>query len=52
SLSSSVQDGKEKWFSELFGPEWEGKTILQTLQSGLARENDSPSVQTFGIRKQ
>ncbi|RIA83565.1 hypothetical protein C1645_833643 [Glomus cerebriforme] len=27
SPSSLVQTGKEKWFSELFSPEWEGKTV-------------------------
>ncbi|RIA80986.1 hypothetical protein C1645_837756 [Glomus cerebriforme] len=33
----------KKWFSKLFSPEWEGKTVLQTLQFRMERENDSLS---------
>ncbi|RIA79638.1 hypothetical protein C1645_840233 [Glomus cerebriforme] len=64
SPSSSVRTGKGKRFSELFSPEWEGKTVLCAFGSilksetvlfafGLVREigNDSPLVRALGIRK-
>ncbi|RIA93392.1 hypothetical protein C1645_735588 [Glomus cerebriforme] len=28
------------FFLEFFSPEWEGKTVLQALQSGMERENE------------
>ncbi|RIA84716.1 hypothetical protein C1645_831836 [Glomus cerebriforme] len=48
----------QKWFSELFSLEWEGKTFDTEIRNvlfafGLVREieNDSSSVRALGIRK-
>ncbi|RIA88084.1 hypothetical protein C1645_826852, partial [Glomus cerebriforme] len=59
SPSSSVQNGKRKRFSELFGPDWEEKTVLCAFSSILESETvflafglvHSPSVRALGIRK-